>query len=990
MPTTEHTINDALAVILRRTKRAWVSNDIVCSEAIGTLKSSGLRPDILIQEPGVSPVSVETEVQPATSVESDARSRLGNQVKATGRQILASIAVRLPERLRQKSDTALSTEIETATDFEYALFTGNTSSDWERWPSSGWLRGSPKDISILAQSAALPPTLIENAVTNFVTGVSEVAGIFNEIQETHRSSMEKIAEVLCQEDCTQTRRMAATILSDAFVFQETLAGANENLKHVKNIEEMKSAGQLTKKNIIEEWKKILKINYWAIFDISCRILVSIPSTQSKYLIEKLAEIAGQLVENSLMRSHDLTGAVFQKMISDRKFLAAYYTTPASASLMAGLILPHTEQLPSGKWGNDETLTSLMIGDFSCGTGTLLSIVYQRLGQIHELHGGDSEKTHSKMMSNSLFGCDILPAASHLTASMLSGAHPAIVYNDSHIMTLPYGRQDNEKIALGSIDLLDKQASFDVVSATSQKIGGKGISEGNTWVELPDNGFDIVIMNPPFTRATGHEANKVGVPRPMFAAFGASVEEQDLMSKEMKKLTRGTCYHGNAGEASAFVALGDRKLKFGGKIGLILPLSMVSGESWEKCRQLFRKNYRNLIILSISGNDGGLISFSADTGMGECMLIASKENSNSCNAPRSIFVTLNQTPEFPMIGTSIAWQISLNLNEGTIARLEDGPNGGTNICFGDNSIGTMIDAPLEDSGSWHIARIADMSLVQSAYQVAHRHRAWLPTIEGNEAIKLHMTTVGQLAAIGPYHSDIVGDTPNGGVRGPFVLNEDKQNTIPTYPSLWRHNASREKPIVFEADEEVVRRIPKSDEEKLIIDKKAPEIWETASHLHFNRDFQFNSQATAFQYTENKSLGGRAWISVKIDNEDFEKLAALWGNCTIGLLIHWYWSNKQQLGRGSIGKLQLEKMPILNLNNLTCVQVKCGISIFDALKYNEMKPLNEIDTDTNRHELDRRFLTECLQFSDDLLTYGGPIDLVRRKLAAEPSIVGTKNK
>jgi hypothetical protein len=39
-----------------------------------------------------------------------------------------------------------------------------------------------------------------------------------------------------------------------------------------------------------------------------------------------------------MRSHDLTGAVFQKLIADRKFLAAYYTTPASAALLAGLAI----------------------------------------------------------------------------------------------------------------------------------------------------------------------------------------------------------------------------------------------------------------------------------------------------------------------------------------------------------------------------------------------------------------------------------------------------------------------------------------------------------------------------------------------------------------------------------------------------------------------------------------------------------------------------
>ena len=57
-----------------------------------------------------------------------------------------------------------------------------------------------------------------------------------------------------------------------------------------------------------------------------------------------------------------------------------------------------------------------------------------------------------MMSNVLLGCDILPAAAHLTASMLSSAHPAVKYEGSRVFTLPYGLQDDDTIALGSIDL----------------------------------------------------------------------------------------------------------------------------------------------------------------------------------------------------------------------------------------------------------------------------------------------------------------------------------------------------------------------------------------------------------------------------------------------------------------------------------------------------------------------------------------------------------
>jgi hypothetical protein len=103
MATTEHTINDAIADLLRGTRRAWHDSDIVSSENTGQIKGSSARPDILVVEPNVSPVVIETEVLPAVTVETEAASRLGAQLKKTGRRILSSVAVRLPVRLREKS-----------------------------------------------------------------------------------------------------------------------------------------------------------------------------------------------------------------------------------------------------------------------------------------------------------------------------------------------------------------------------------------------------------------------------------------------------------------------------------------------------------------------------------------------------------------------------------------------------------------------------------------------------------------------------------------------------------------------------------------------------------------------------------------------------------------------------------------------------------------------------------------------------------------------
>jgi len=65
MATTEPAMNDVVAAVLRQLRRTWASPEVVRSENTGMLRSSAKRPDILVMEPGTSPVVVETEVLPA-------------------------------------------------------------------------------------------------------------------------------------------------------------------------------------------------------------------------------------------------------------------------------------------------------------------------------------------------------------------------------------------------------------------------------------------------------------------------------------------------------------------------------------------------------------------------------------------------------------------------------------------------------------------------------------------------------------------------------------------------------------------------------------------------------------------------------------------------------------------------------------------------------------------------------------------------------------
>jgi hypothetical protein len=259
---------------------------------------------------------------------------------------------------------------------------------------------------------------------------------------------------------------------------------------------------------------------------------------------------------------------------------------------------------------------------------------------------------------------------------------------------------------------------------------------------------------------------------------------------------------------------------------------------------------------------------------------------------------------------------------------------------------------------------------------------------SEVVNIPITTVSAIGEIGPYHADINGDTPTGGIRGPFNISSLQPNSAPTYPVLWAHNASIERTMLFGADCECIPRRGVTTKEQELIDQKVSDIWNTASHCHFNHDFQFNSQSTAMQFTTRRTIGGRAWLSIHLSSIEQEKALVLWANTSLGLLLRWWHSNKQQSGRGNIGKLTLQTLPIIDVKTFTTQQLNEAVKIFDYMSDKELKPIHEIDKDLVRIELDEQFARNVLGLTDPILVQGGPLNLLRMKLSREPSIRGSK--
>ena len=990
MPTATHeqTINTAFAEVIEHFGSGWQ----IRAEEIGGIFEGGGRPDVLIEKADGWPIVIEAEVANPTQAEREAQSRLHRVLTATGKPVHASVALVYPTSLRSQQGHGLRDALRAA-QFQYVLYSVGADGSHVRFPQGGWISGGIEELALLLHRSAMPAWRVEALTDTLEQGVRSAAAVFSHAHPPHSALGTELAKILGQSDDPegQTRRMAMTVLVDALVFHAALAEAGTTLpisppRIVRSPSYYRSRGRFLPSQVVDEWDRILEVNYWPIFHTSRSMLRVLPPQLGAELLGHLWGTAEALIVEGVTRSHDLTGAVFQRLIADRKFLATYYTRPAAAALLAGLALSLERPLTGSNWADVSAVASLRIGDFSCGTGTLLTTAYQRLGLLHEISGGDPSTLHPMMMARGLVGLDVLTVAVHLTAAMLAGTHPQTPFEGECLLTMPYGRYE-WGVSLGSLDLLDEQTSFEILQAAAQTAGGRNAEEVKDLVErVGHNQFDLVIMNPPFTRHGAREGDRTHVHNPAFAAFGADDEEQDLLSGHLRTLGAGGHAHGHAGLASSFVDLADRKTANDGTLALVLPLTALSGQSWNKMRSLWRRRYAHPVIVTIAQEGAHTRSFSADTGMAECLVVARKTPPDA--HPRATFVVLTKQPQDTISGEQIAGTISKITGSGTARTLEGGPYGGTRIIIGATTYGEAVDCPLPERGAWQIVGIKDISLAQTAHQLANG-RLWVEGMTSAQSASIPITTMGEVVRrIGPHHLDITGAEVKADAlpQGPFKKIKGCPKGA-AYPSLWNHRAARERRLIVRPDSHCrIRQINGNVPENLAA--RAARRWSTAGRAHYNLDLRFNSQSLAVAFTEAPSLGGRAWPTVLFDDQEHEYLFSLWCNSTLGLLCHWWMSNKSQAGRGTSTITSIPTFSTLDLRQFSTAKHTAARAAFDHLREQRFLPFDQVDEDTAREELDRVLIQEVLELPWDLCRSGGPIERLRLKIAREPQIHGGK--
>lgn len=431
-------INVQMAEVLDGMRDSWEAS----AEMSSALRGRKI-PDILIREMGKPPIIIETEIDPARGLERDTVAK-SSQLTAEMEPVRAVISVVIPQKFRERAPAATIRERLRSAVFKYrARIEGAGGSEW--FPRDGFLDGTLADIAVTAQTINMATRDLDKRVAE-VTEVIRAAAA-----NVPAANAAAIAGILHQKAGEQTNQMAMAILLNAFVFQEVLSGIDFGDRRVPPTEENRNGdGHVSIRKTACTWRAILGINYYPIFAMATKIIQSVSKTSAAAVVDVVAGGADGIAR-LVAGAQDVTSSVFQSLIADQKILAAFYTRPETAAMIAEIVCPE----------DPDDCARTTVADFACGTGILLHAVYRRLGQSYEIgrpeagpggtggerggkrrgQGRRMADRHRDMMENRLIGCDVLPSHIHLTASSLAGLHMRERFAGTRLYIMPYGKAE---------------------------------------------------------------------------------------------------------------------------------------------------------------------------------------------------------------------------------------------------------------------------------------------------------------------------------------------------------------------------------------------------------------------------------------------------------------------------------------------------------------------------------------------------------------------
>ena len=903
MQNNENAFNYALGEVMQNLRAGWKNRvKTEMNDSIVYDDGRSGRADNLIYPDDMQPVVIEAAFGNTPNIDGDAIARLGAKESGNNHDIMTAVAVKIPLEARTISNgTAGMREwLEGGAKLEYAVYSAVPAAQGEtrakpydiRYPDgdpdSGWIYGTARDLADLIELAATPDMKIKQIAQQTGGAVRGIgAQMYSDLPKKIRAD---IAQQVGQPADEHAMRVAACVWLNALSLHSKLAAARpgEVLSH----DQCKTVGQTA-----QAWRDILKIDYHSVFYPALASLELLPPKPAANILARLCEQVDAINSLQLGGVADVSSDMFPELATDRKVTAAYYTKMEVAELLAGLAFNLI-----GDNGNQ-----LKIADFACGTGALLKAAYRQVRRRADFNGEDLNALHKTYMEECLHGADIQPIATHLTVAGLAGMRPQADYEQSNVICA-----DIRNGKTGALDLLEVDALRDL-------FGGEAAAgvEGKYDFRPADGSFDLCIMNPPYSRPHGGKM--------IFGAKGVPESQRKNSVKNLGLLLADSFANMRAGMASAFCYLADKKLKHGGVLAAVLPLSAAGQDSWREFRKHIVGNYSDIMLIGTATQE--LQSFSADTGMGE-MLIVARKSQDGGNG-KITTANLHRLP-----------RDFVEAHE--VARALRHTEQSAELKIGDYTFATCVKLPSKNGDSWGDVGVASHEMAIVAAKITQGILVE-PGLVNEFAIKIPMAYLSAHCEIGPSHDEI-GHPPGGDGRGAFALREFRRGDRVNL-SLWEANHETQVRLVCAPTHHGKLMDGQQASAKRMLDKQ--------STLFISRGLGLASQKIAAAMTEAPCMGGRAWNALQCPQES-RAAYCLWFNSLPGLICRWQCSGRQHPGRAQMQLVNLKNFPAPDFNGKTAAAkraVKIANEEFPRLAEMTLMPCSYAWRDNARKEIDR---------------------------------------
>ncbi len=697
-------------------------------------------------------------------------------------------------------------------------------------------------------------------------------------------------------------------------------------------------------------RAILKINYEPIFELVEDILRAFPTMTRSF--SKLLDLATAIASRRTLLRRDLAGKVYHQVVGDwalKKGLATFFTQVPAAYLLLHMAKPSLCRL----------------ADFACGSGTLLVAAYSAMNSQHRLsllksgidkHPVDIERDFHSAFMKSCYAFDVLGYASQITALNLALHSPETpITGSSPTYTMPFGyREVDSTVSLGSLEFARTDMKLDQIFAKVIK-RGVGKEERDSVIDLMRlKPFDLIVMNPPFSRTTGRGGRSGGG---LFGFIGDKsarkrvLYDYNMLRKDVKaklnskarELLKKTPLEAlvrdddlrpyrniwQAGEGLVFLYLADIKIAWGGKLCFVLPKGLLSGISWFLARVLLASNYHvEDVIVSYETNG---YNFSESTSLSECMVIARKKTGEQVSQEETRFVILLKKPSTSMEAIALANRIQTSNGEYVEA--------GKAKAF---TIGVGRDELVENIDNWgRFVYLPNVRMVQEIKNILNgdlrigKRNARVPVVRLNEI----MTSIGVDAHrfMDTFEVIDTGLTVGGPVPGSFRMlkggEEARRRTMRTYPNAYALPIIPRGRAIFE---------------------------EIGGTLLIPDRIRFNTAHVISMVSDEKVISN-IFYAVRLKEETVEKVQALclWLNTTWGILT--CLSSREET-HGAFIRLKMSHwrlLPVLNVGILGAKKLGLLAGLFDKFKDVRLSRIPEQygsrgKIDMRRLELDKSFL------------------------------------